>query len=78
MNIEINVNKNSVFHSVSINADNTTIDLGLLDRHERDQFAEVMLEAVYALGPIDYNYCADWMRERFAKLGITIEKEEKR
>jgi len=46
-------NKNMVFESVVVEADNTTVDLGLLDRDECKELARTLREAADEVDPLD-------------------------
>jgi hypothetical protein len=75
MSLEINVrHTNCSFNSVKIIEGQTTIDLGLLDDRERDDLANIFINAIYEMGPRGHGQCEAWLNERLTNSGIDLKE----
>jgi hypothetical protein len=73
--MNINVRRNGDFIEVSLTEEAATINLGLLDANERDALAEVLIEAVYQMGPIHLDSCNEWFRAILKRQNILLQEE---
>jgi hypothetical protein len=70
--MEIKVRHVGRFVDVQVVESSTTIDLGVLDEAERDELAGILVDAVYGMGPIYNDKCAEWFADLLANRGIVL------
>jgi hypothetical protein len=70
--MEIKVRHVTRFVDVQVVESSETIDLGVLDDAERDELAGILIDAVYEMGPIYNDKCAEWFADLLAKRGIEL------
>jgi len=73
--MEINVRRHSVYSWVVVKDGSTTIDLGMLNGEERDDVAQVLINAAYEIGPKFHYDCDPWFAAMLEKCGINLPQQ---
>ena len=58
------------FVTAQVVESSTEIDLGMLNKAERDELAGTFVDAAFSMGPQDMNDCAEWFSDLLKKLEI--------
>lgn len=61
------------YQSVTLTHEDTTISLGVLDADGSRELAKELVDAVWALGPSDYDQCLDWLKQICVEVDIKWE-----